>query len=270
MDPEKLKLIVRYALGVASQKDEWTERELGPIHLLKLAYLADVAFAVRHGGETFTGVPWRFYKLGPWDDGAHSAIVSAAHDSGAHERQVVWDGTRETTRWSVRDAQLADSLLRSEDKLPFEVASAVQQAVKRYGKETNELLHHVYLTKPMLHAAPLETLDFSVVLPEPSPEDDIVAAAPVAPTAPMSKTAARRLRDDWFARRDALRAQMKAGATRRQLVPAPTQPIYDEVFEAGVAALDEMAGPTLPIGEHTVKISPEIWKSRGRRESDLS
>lgn len=36
----RVDAIIKYALSVASQNDNFTERELGPIHLIKYVYLA--------------------------------------------------------------------------------------------------------------------------------------------------------------------------------------------------------------------------------------
>jgi hypothetical protein len=45
---------LKYILAAAGQED-YGNREVGPIHLINYVYLADLAFAERHGGETFTG-----------------------------------------------------------------------------------------------------------------------------------------------------------------------------------------------------------------------
>jgi hypothetical protein len=272
MDSEKLKQVVLYALGVASLADDRDARELGPIHLLKFAYLADFAHAKHRDGKTFTGVAWRFYKLGPWDEEAHSVIERTADASGATKRLFDWGGARDGTRWSVADGQLADRLLRIGDQLPSEVTSAIQWAVKTFGTDTYRLLDHVYLTSPMLHAAPGERLAFSVMPMAPergTPDEGTPRASDPAPS-PISKSEAKRRRAAWVARRDGLRERVRAGGSRRRLVPAPAEPIYDSVFDAGLAALDGMAGPAIPQVAGTVQFSPEMWKSRGRRESDIS
>ena len=64
-DQRRIDLLLQYALVRAAQEDDWRDRELGPIHLLKYAYLADCAYAERHDGQMFTGVEWRFYHFGP-------------------------------------------------------------------------------------------------------------------------------------------------------------------------------------------------------------
>ena len=49
MKPARVEAVFGYALAVAAQADHPRDRELGPIHLLKYLYLADVAYAEAHG-----------------------------------------------------------------------------------------------------------------------------------------------------------------------------------------------------------------------------
>lgn len=55
MKSNKIDLLIQYAILIAGQEDEYPDRQLGPIHLIKYVYLADLAYAERNGGETFTG-----------------------------------------------------------------------------------------------------------------------------------------------------------------------------------------------------------------------
>ena len=55
MDLKKVDKIIQYALAVAANED-FCNRDLGPIHLVKYVYLADLAYAERNKGETFTGI----------------------------------------------------------------------------------------------------------------------------------------------------------------------------------------------------------------------
>lgn len=77
MDTHRVHLIYQYSLSIAAQNDDWQERELGPIHLVKYLYLADLAYASAHGGETYTGIPWRFHKFGLWAECAFFEIDPA-------------------------------------------------------------------------------------------------------------------------------------------------------------------------------------------------
>jgi len=65
----------------------------------------------------------------------------------------------EGARWHID--QDADALVEEAEKsIPWVVQRAVKLAVKRFGDDTSDLLHHVYSTKPMLKAAPNEVLQF--------------------------------------------------------------------------------------------------------------
>jgi hypothetical protein len=53
MDINKVDLVLKYILAAAGQ-EHYGDREIGPIPLVKYVYLADLAFAEHHIGETFT------------------------------------------------------------------------------------------------------------------------------------------------------------------------------------------------------------------------
>ena len=53
-DQEKIQQIMQYALLIAAQGDDYHERELSPLHLIKYVYLADMEYARYNEGETFT------------------------------------------------------------------------------------------------------------------------------------------------------------------------------------------------------------------------
>ena len=50
--PSRVDLLLQYALLVAGEQDEFLDRQLGPIHLIKYVYLADLF----HANET-TALP---------------------------------------------------------------------------------------------------------------------------------------------------------------------------------------------------------------------
>ncbi|SRR6266545_90939 len=126
MDVARLDLMLQYALAAAGQEDPG-QGELGPIHLIKYAYLADLAHAERHGGETFTGVPWRFFHFGPWALEVNDRIEQAAAAVNAERRAFTsarYEG--EFVRYLVPDDALYERLAR---QLPAEISSAVKRAV---------------------------------------------------------------------------------------------------------------------------------------------
>ena len=75
LDQTRLDRLFQYALAIAAQADDFQQRDLGPIHLLKYAYLGDLAHAQRHEGATFTGAVWQFHNFGPWSGEAFSRIA---------------------------------------------------------------------------------------------------------------------------------------------------------------------------------------------------
>jgi hypothetical protein len=68
MDINKIGQLLKYILAAAGQED-YGNREVGPIHLIKYVYLADLAFAEKYSGETFTGIPGRSELIAGWSNG---------------------------------------------------------------------------------------------------------------------------------------------------------------------------------------------------------
>ena len=158
MDFERADLVIQYALAVAAEAEDFRDRELGPIHLLKFVYLADLSYA-RAERQSFTGAGWRFHKFGPWAVEVFQRLQPAIHSIGASERRFAATANEEGVRWRVKDTSLASEL---EPKLPWSVAREVKHAVRQYGSDTTGLLHFVYRTPPMLRAAPGEALNLLV------------------------------------------------------------------------------------------------------------
>jgi len=252
IDQAHLDAVFQATLALAGEADDWKERELGPLHLLKYAYLADLAFAEQNDGATFTGVPWRFHHFGPWSEQAHARIDFAAKAVDAERRNFVGD-YGESARYKAGPGLLEQVAAR----LPHPVIAALRRAVREFGNDTYDLLNHVYLTEPMRNAAPGETLVFSAA----PPAEDVRALE--APAGPLS-TKAKRLRQ---AKLDAIRQEMRLRLSRpregRMAMPAPR---YDEVFERGSAWIDTLAGEPVPQGTMEAVIGEEMWKSESRRE----
>lgn len=255
MNQQNVDAIITYALAVASQGDHG-ECELGEIHLLKYVYLADLAYAEAHAGETFTATPWQFYKFGPWAQEVHARIRPVVDSLGADERIFTspkFEG--EGVRWQLRDAD--EVLADFERRLPWQVARSVKNAVRKFGDDTSELLHHVYATPPMLEAAPNERLVFKGRPTEP------VDTQPEAPALTDRQRKKRRKALD--AARIALRAKLQSPHSR--LVPVSPAPRYDETFAEGQRALDSDAGEPIEPETGVLTFATDIWKSRGRRDA---
>jgi hypothetical protein len=114
------------------------------------------------------------------------------------------------------------------------------------------LLHFVYRTEPMLHAAPDERLSFEHAVPE----------SPTQFEQPEELTDLQRKK---------LRASMMELKERLATQPSPRYvkadpaPIYDEIFEEGVKALDRDGGDEFAISSGEVLFSDEMWNAGGRR-----
>lgn len=261
MNPDRVDQIVQFALARASLADDWPDRELGPIHLLKYVYLADLAYAARNGGQSFTDVPWRFHHYGPWAVQAFSRIEPAVEAVHARERTVPSRYSDDSKRWSI-ERDDSPSLLNQLDRvLPSEVTSAVSRAVREFGHDTSSLLHYVYQTRPMLNAAPESQLDLALVA---EPEVEFRASQPAQP-AQLSAKQLKRRKEAIRSFRERLREKRLRDASEpSHMVPASPPPRYDEEFERGLEWLDRLAGTTPGAIGGVAIFSDEIWSSRER------
>jgi hypothetical protein len=241
MNAERVDQIIEYALAVAAHADGVLERELGPIHLVKLVYLADLAHAQRHGGATFTETPWRFYHFGPWHPEVWKRSEAVPPAIGALERRFQSDYEKEGVRWHLDDEERsATRMAELERALPLEVCAAVAQAVRRFGNDTKALLQWVYVTPPMLRAAPGEELRFEAVQST-GEHVHYVAERPAALTPKQEKRRKQALDD----LRDRIQAKLHQPRARQLVEPSP-QPRYDDEYERGVRWLDSLAGESVP------------------------
>jgi len=254
-DAKRVDQIVQFALARAAHEDDWQQRELGPIHLIKYVYLADLAHAAAHDGETFTGTNWVFFHYGPWSAEVHSRLDPAAAGIQAIIRTFESPKSeKDGKRYSVQSPD-ADRLERDlEKKLPGEVTSAVRRAVASFGSDTSGLLHYVYRTAPMLRAAPNDSLDFALA-PAAS-----VAAPPTAAVEPLSRRQEKKMESQLAAAREGMRARLSKSKQVTASKSAP--PRYDEIYAEGIKALDELAEVEPIRGE--VEFPGDIWKSGWR------
>ena len=263
MIPDRIDRLIQYALAVAGQLD-FGQRELGPIHLVKYVYVGDFAYSEVHEGDIFTEAPWRFYHFGPWTEEVHARIAPAVEAVEAKHRKFTsarYEG--EFSRFLLRDERI---LQRLESELPSVVTSAVKDTVHEFGADTPGLLHHVYQTKPMLNAAPNESLNFE---PPTTSEPNSVIGNAERDDARLSRSDFRRRPvADFGARlRERLHAKRRGRSRRFSATPPPR---YDDVFFEGLRALDDLAGGCVDQAEGEVVFSHDIWKSPGRTGSDVS
>ncbi len=260
MNTLKVDLILQYILAVASEND-WDERDLSNIHLIKYIYLADLNYARRCAGRTYTGIDWQFFRFGPWSAELNRRIEPALLAIGAEKKVIESTKFEDFTRWSVSNQDLIPEL---ENKIDTMTALAIKGAVKRFKKDTESLLHHVYQTGPMLYAAPGEYLDFSKSGENYAPlEDRFPAEDLTARQIKKRKIEFDRLKKGFQERLIRKREEV---ARRKSRQPAPR---YDEVFLEGVKTLEKLAGPEIPSGKITCSFSEHFWKSKARYDPEI-
>jgi hypothetical protein len=263
MNTERVDDIIKLALSCAHQAEDWKDRELGPIHLVKFLYLADLAYAEQNNGETYTGIDWIFYHYGPWDTAAHSRIeqVVSKYPFTKRSFQSKWD--KETFRYGVTSGQHANELFKGyERSLPHTVFGAVKNATRKYGTDTRGLLCDVYVTQPMRQAKPHERLIF-----EGTPR-----STPIPQQEKTPKQLSVREKKRQKSRRDELKARIrKATEERLQREARQTQleGPYDDVFFEGVAELDRLAGGEVDSLKGTLRFNDDIWHSEMRRLDEI-
>lgn len=254
---ERIHQILQYALLIAGQSDDWHERALSAIHLVKYLYLADMDHAEFNDGQTFTGIDWKFHHFGPWSVEAFSQIDGALSSLGAEKQTFQSNyGDNDYNRWSTRfDEKKFDALKR---KLPLGIKQSIQHYVGNYRNNTTALLHFVYATPPMLNAAPEESLDFSTVVVEKYEKPE-----PYVPYMErLSKKKQKALKNGMAELRERFMKRVSESTTQ---YPLPESGRVDAVYEEGVAWLDGLAGEQFPEQGATVQFSDEVWKSEARR-----
>ncbi|MFP3983852.1 MAG: hypothetical protein ACLFV2_09210 [Desulfurivibrionaceae bacterium] len=258
MNIENTNLLLQYILALAGQAEEWEQRQLLPIHLLKYTYLADLAWAKQHDGETYSGTPWIFWSFGPYSnelftqiDPALSAIHATANEFSSKYKE-------KSVSWFIRDEQLLEEL---EKKLPFTITSTVNQAFKKHGTATYDLLHEVYHTHPILNAAPGEKLVFT---PKQTPSKDLPASP--ALTGRQKKKRKQAFREAKKKFREKMNRKLEKLAVTE---PSPP-PRYDEVFEEAIDCLVVREKEEIEEGKYVLIIDQSVWKSGSRMDPDVS
>jgi hypothetical protein len=259
LDTRRVDLLLQFILLTASQADEWRDRELGPIHLLKYAYLADLAFAGRQHGASFTGTQWQFYHFGPWQAEIHNRIEPALLALGAEMKRVPSRYETDFIRYSVPQDSVDESQLdRIRTELPFTVVGAVERAFREHGSDTASLLREAYLTRPMLRAAPGELLDLTPERVAEAEPDDVIR--------PLS-TRQQRAKSEAV---QALKARVRERLRQRPAKSgASPEPRYDDVFIAGSDWLDSLAGEPVHPEKGEIIVDDSVWKSSHRTEPDV-
>ncbi len=161
-------------------------------------------------------------------------IEPALCDIEAEKKVIQSDKYKDFTRWKCNDQRLIDKIGNAIDSL---TAIAVKYNVSRYGSDTESLLHYVYSTEPMVHAAPHEYLDFTTCIKE--------QAAPVEDAAPpvLSLKKQKKRKEKIADIKQIVQEKMakKREEQEKQLSSQPL-PRYDDVFFQGIEVLERLAG----------------------------
>ncbi len=261
-DTQKIDLVIQYALLVAGEEDNSFDQQLGPIHLIKYVYLADLFYASRNKGEIFTGVDWLFYNFGPWSQVVHSRINPALNAVIANKRTFESDyGESDWERWTLRNEHLLDDKRRS---LPSSITLRLQRDIHKYLKDLPSLLDYVYKTEPMLNAAPGEVLNFCFACEKSNAAN---AASGELKMQSISKKKQKKFKEKMAVLRD----EFQKRKDNKTKLHAPVEnPRHDEIFLRGVQWLEESTGEAFSNISITVNFSPTVWKSKTRKGKDVS
>jgi len=255
VDISRIDLLFQYALASAAQEDNFRDRELGPIHLLKYAYLGDLGHAEQNEGKTFSGTPWVFHSFGPWSLEAWRRVPDAARAFGAKERHFSSQFQEDNVRWGLQDTRAPDSIVKG---IPASAALAIRRAVHEFGTDTTSLLHYVYKTPPILNSSPGEILKFS---PSRKPK----GTAEVSSTAPLPQPSKTRLK-----KLKALAKERLSSPRNKRLVSPVPAPRYDQTFLEGQEWLEALVGDPISSSEGVLTFDESVWKSRARNDEEIS
>ncbi len=257
--------LIQFTLAVAGQEDELRDRELGPIHLIKYLYLADLADAESHDGKTYTGIQWKFHHFGPWSYEVYQRIEPALQNVRATQKTIPSKYEGDFVRWSLRDDQIFRQL---QDELPFVLTHALQKYAHQFTGITEDLLHFVYNTRPMLQAKPGDILDFTLVAPLHKEQTTQTAEQAIEPKDILSLRQKKKKQQALEELRQQFKERLKVKKEKPKVRPRP--PRYDDIFYEGVHALDTLIGSDIPTGRGIVQFSDDLWTSKARFDADVS
>jgi hypothetical protein len=264
MNIQNIDAVLAQILVSASKLEDFQEREMGPIHFIKYLYLADLFFAEKTGGRTFTGVRWHFHHFGPWDTAVYAHLDSGLASLGAERKTISSQyGHDDYVRWRVGTS----AAQRAAENLDVEIALFIDQMVWRFTNNTPDLLDYVYKTPPMLKATPEEELSL-----EPS-GFSFNGADVFTRVKPAERTARQKKKlKEWEDGARANLAEKLKEIRSRHMIYAPTpEPRYDDVFFEAMASMDAPDTPAIPPkGKYTAKIDASVWKSNARKDGDVS
>ncbi|EGQ9965952.1 type II toxin-antitoxin system antitoxin SocA domain-containing protein [Vibrio mimicus] len=251
----RLFSLIQYALLRAGEEDLYTSRSLGPIHIIKYVYLADLYYAEKHG-VTFTGVEWQFYNFGPWSKTVHLSISPALSEIMANKRcleSLFKDD--DSIRWDKTDKYLLRDKVR---EIPAEITARLSRDIHHFSNDTNTLLDYVYKTEPMLYASPCKIIEFKQakrIVDEPLPTR----------VSGLSNKKKKSLKQ----KIDTLKKKHLNSCRERKLIKPVEFPRYDEVYQCGINWLDDLEKTEKLEDTIVVEFSEDVWQSKTRKPYEL-
>lgn len=156
MELDKVTTLTQALLNLA--KDQGF-RGLTITTLTKLIYLADVYYARKNSGETFSGTDWKFHHFGPY-----SYQLSEAIEQKIKGVQIEAGETRDEGHEFklIKLADFGKTATMQDTKLGIGITSSLEYNLKKFNRNLNGLLEYVYFhTEPMKGASPGDKLDFT-------------------------------------------------------------------------------------------------------------
>ncbi|SDP75897.1 hypothetical protein SAMN05660330_03981 [Desulforhopalus singaporensis] len=256
-DLNLINRILQFTALVAAEQDDYQDRSLGPIHLIKYVYLADLAYAVANDGETYTGVRWQFYHFGPMSAEVFHHIDPALAQIGTEVHSFHSDYGKDD--WKRYTAHTDDSLMKDiEDSLPPVISFSIRSSVRKFSNDTPSLLEHVYRSAPMLATQPNAYLDFSSAAQPKTVEEDY--------TPFMERLSARKKKKMVeYARNLAERRKNSPPRARvRRPTARPKVSLSTEEIKNGLEWLDSLAGDGIKSGQFEAHFDESVWDPRVR------
>ena len=257
MNIQRVHNLIRYILAEARQNEEWAFRELGPIHLIKYMYLADMYYATENDGKTYTDIDWQFYHFGPWNLELYKEIPEAVKIIGADTRTFESLYAKDGVRYSFKN----DLYDNSSTEVPLQICFLLNRDIRKFGSATNDLLHYVYTTPPMTNAMPGERLTFGHIITLSRKSADTASSSDLT-------TREKKKRMQHILEMREKIAKRCEENKKNQITPSP--PRYDEVFFHGAMELDrEFECPPLNNQRGVLHVTKEAWFGNWRKDNDL-
>lgn len=255
MNKQNIDKIYQFAVLVAGDLDDFVSSRLGPIHLLKYLYLADLCHAKRTFGESYSGIEWQFYNFGPWSSEAHARMEESLKYIHVDVNELDSKyGEGEIKRFYKKDDFLLKDIRRA---IPTHITIELSKQIKLHSSDTASLLHEVYATPPMLHAAPGEKLQMY------TPKYFEIEKKPVLQLAEdsLSNKAKKRLKEKLAKAKTSISQK----ANREELINPSPSPRYDKLYAEGLEKLNSLETEEFTEAQIEVQFDSTVWKSGARK-----